>query len=182
MTVDASKLDYSDINLGAEEEALVNQKSQYLQPLEPSFGSQENAEQEQKDYGLNDSGTFYVNPHYKPSDSKGQEAQSLDERQESNSSSIKDNKIVSFAVTTNKKIDIGKISKDFSYGLVKDDGLLVTIATTESNKWEFDDSSPDVLLYEIASKIKSTYPRLKISAIELLAIGYEIGKQASRLS
>ena len=84
--------------------------------------------------------------------------------------------ITSFSVTLDKKIDLKqKKGEKEDFGILNDRDLLVSIATTEE-RWLFENINTDIILCEIVEKIRSNPSVVKVTPIELLAIGREIGR------
>jgi hypothetical protein len=96
------------------------------------------------------------------------------------SQSIETNSIESFSVSKEKQIKLEhkqELASDFE--IICDRNLLVTISTNGDERWVFENINDDIIICEIAAKVRDSKPKLQISPLELLLIGREIGKKVA---
>ena len=88
--------------------------------------------------------------------------------------------ITSFSVTLDKKIDLKqKKGEKEDFGILDDRDLFVSIATTEE-RWLFENIDTDIILCEIAQKLRTNPTPIDVTPIELLVIGREIGRSEKK--
>ena len=88
--------------------------------------------------------------------------------------------ITSFSVTLDKKINLKqKKGEKEDFGILDDRDLFVSIATTEE-RWLFENIDTDIILCEIAQKLRTNPTPIDVTPIELLVIGREIGRSEKK--